>query len=133
MHFDLLAAGMELKKQFGNDARLELICEDFGFSIQIKLLHSGKIWNSQFSITHAEIAAADKRLFNFKFAEAIYEIQRATGCGRIKWRCEGCGTYLETEEVEPYGDGFCHVVPVYNQRYEDFDPEPCGPVTKEST
>lgn len=46
----------------------------------------------------------------------------------VKWRCDGCGKKLEENEVEEYGDGHCHVVPYYNSRVDDWEPEPCGPV-----
>lgn len=48
---------------------------------------------------------------------------------RKHYRCKGCGAFLEETEVEKYGDGFCHVLPYYDQN-GNAEPMPCGPVSE---
>ena len=51
-----------------------------------------------------------------------------TGSAEI-YRCEGCGEYFDEEDVRHHGDGYCHVIPV-QVGYDEWVPEPCGPVVK---
>ena len=44
-----------------------------------------------------------------------------------KYKCQGCGADLGESQVEKYGEGLCHVVPVQD-RHGDLEPNPCGPV-----
>lgn len=43
------------------------------------------------------------------------------------WKCECCGAELTASEVEPYGDGFCHVVGEPDG-FGGAEPVPCDPV-----
>lgn len=45
-----------------------------------------------------------------------------------RWRCEFCGDLPPDADVQEYGDGHCHVVPV-QVGYDDWEPQPCGPVS----
>ena len=54
---------------------------------------------------------------------------------RRRFRCEGCGEFLDEDEVESWDDGFYHVVPVHVCGGSEEacwrlcpEPQPCGPV-----
>ena len=49
-----------------------------------------------------------------------------------KYKCQGCGADLGESQVEKYGEGLCHVVPVQD-RHGDLEPNPCGPVVEGET
>lgn len=51
---------------------------------------------------------------------------------KIVYRCAGCGALLEENEVEPYGESLCHVVPAL-VREGEVEPQPCGPVLEYDT
>ena len=47
----------------------------------------------------------------------------------VIWHCGFCGDLPPTEIIEPYGQGWCHVVYVPVDE-DEWEPQPCGPVTK---
>jgi hypothetical protein len=46
-----------------------------------------------------------------------------------EYRCEGCGAFLNSVDIEPYGDSFCHVMVIDNGHGHP-EPHPCGPVVE---
>ena len=64
--------------------------------------------------------------------EGVTQEERAALLDNEKrWRCDWCGEWLDDNDVEPYGRGFCHVVAVHGRDGEP-EPSPCGPVLKVS-
>lgn len=72
-----------------------------------------KIWKQLYWTTLAKLATAR--------AEALMEAD-------VVAVCDGCHQHLALDEIEPYGTGYCHVVPNGDPETGEMWPEPCGPV-----
>jgi len=75
MQFDLLAAMMRMKKEFGIESYILAGNTDRGFFLQLRAYHLEQQYAYRFEITHIDIAHKNTLLFEDHFEMAIAKLK----------------------------------------------------------